>query len=242
VSGIDNWYLNYAHRHELATGFSTDDDIPDPFTLEETPGREWTVPHRRGRPRSGKQSQRAGELRALPPAVRGGSWRTAARKWLTEFPQGTNRECLRALRAAGHTDASSKLIERIRASMPKPVPTRASTKASTKAAINPASTASGCRRSRSVAKRESWHAHALQWLREHPGASNRQWLEAIEEAGHVGVTAAAVSALRAQAGPARRKQRPTTVAATTRTPAPVIQARYCEGCGLAVNNDGLCRC
>jgi len=44
VAGVDDWYLDHAHRHELTPGYSPDDDVPDPVVFGEVPGAEWTVP------------------------------------------------------------------------------------------------------------------------------------------------------------------------------------------------------
>ncbi len=245
MSGIDDWFLDYAHRHELTPGFSPDDDIPDPFVLGEIPSREWTVPSSRDVPRSRKKRPPAVGLPPLPPADKGGSWQSAARKWLAEFPERTNRECQRALRTAGHRGATTKLIARLRESMPKPAETQVREKTKTDQTKSVRS-AGGARRSRSGRRGSSapvaWHTFALQWLRTHPGASNREWQEAIEEAGFVGVTAPAVSALRATTKAVRNAPRRATKPPRPQPTTPSIPPRYCEACGLAVSNAGRCRC
>jgi hypothetical protein len=244
VSGINDWYQDSAHRHELTPGFSPDDDRPDPFVLGEIPGREWTVPRRSRSSRSGKRTRRVPDSRTPPPAAGAGSWQAAARKWLAGFPQGTNRECLRALRTAGHTGASTRLIERLRKSMPKPAPTTTRNQAKANTVSRSRSAARTHRRSRSGTDRAvaPWQAAAVHWLRKHPGASNREWRAALEEAGLIGVTTAALSALRRQIKPVKRRSPRAGAAAGRRHPVPVIRVKYCEGCGLAVHDDGRCRC
>lgn len=247
MSGIDDWYLDYAHRNELTPGFSPDDDIPDPFVPGEIPGREWVVPRNTKPPTPRKQARDTDKIRTLQPARRGGSWETAAKEWLDSFPEGTNRECLRALHSAGHTRASTKLIARLRATLPKTTQTR---KKTTRKTPSPAKSVQGADRRRqpgSGARRRRaeevpWHAFAKRWLREHPGASNRQWHEAIEEADFVGVTAKAVSALRREVKPSKSKSRRPVVWQLKRPPEQPVRADYCDGCGLAVNDDGRCNC
>lgn len=246
MRGVDDWYLNYAHRHELTPRFSSDDDVPDPFVLGEAPQREWAAPSRRTVPRPRKQTRTADEIRTLPPADRNGTWQSAAKKWLTRFPQGTNRECLRALRTAGHTGASTQLIARLREGLPKSTAKRAHRKARTTDRARSTPVIRQPRRPHHDGNRRStrlpWHTFALRWLREHPGASNRQWREAIEEAGFVGITAAALSALRTQTKPTRTAPRHTTAPRTAHRPEPTTRPRYCDACGLAVGDDGHCRC
>jgi hypothetical protein len=247
VSGIDDWYLSYAHRHELTPGFSSDDDKPDPFVLNEIPGREWTLPRRSRSSRSTRRTRRVPEARTPPPADGTGSWQSAARKWLAEFPHGTNRECLRALQTVGHSGASTQLIERLRRSMPKPTPATIRNQAKANTAGRQRASAAGTRRrSRSGTDHRRaappWHAAAVHWLRKHPGASNREWRAALEEAGLVGVTTVALSALRGQIKPVKRRSHHAGTNVRRRHPVPVIRPKYCEGCGLAVHDDGRCRC
>lgn len=121
VSGIDDWYLDYAHRHELTPGFSRHDDIPDPYVPGEVRGRERAVATRKGG--SSAPVRRYGVsdgLRVIPPADRGGTWESAALKWWKTFSKGTNRECQRALREAGHGVVSTQLIARLRRGCGKP--------------------------------------------------------------------------------------------------------------------------
>ncbi|CRK56371.1 hypothetical protein [Alloactinosynnema sp. L-07] len=74
VSGIDDRYLDYAHRHELTSGFSHEDDIPDPYTHGEAPQRERAVPSARSQPRphSSKRAPSDDHPRTLPDTRRRG--------------------------------------------------------------------------------------------------------------------------------------------------------------------------
>ncbi|MFE2755891.1 hypothetical protein ACFXGA_28210 [Actinosynnema sp. NPDC059335] len=258
----DDWFLNYAHRHEMTPGYSPDDDVPDPYL----PGD--AVPAREPKSRGG--SQRAARPApvgggSLPAADRGGPWEVVARRWLTRNPRRSNRECLRALREAGHRGGSTKLIQRIRDGLPKGVRARSVPPAGAKAgaagkarADGPRSTGSqrgasqpvkpspGTRRD-AVSRRHrararpAWHDVALRWLAAHPGASNNEWLEAIAEQGCVGVTKSDLTALRREIGPVRRAQRPGRPVAPARVPEQPGH-RYCDGCGMALDLDGRCRC
>jgi hypothetical protein len=240
VTGIDDHYMNYAHRHELSPGFSADDDIPDPYVPGEIPGREWVVPNRS---RSRKRNVVA---TPLPHADRGGSWESSARRWLAAFPEGTNRQCQRALLLAGHKKVGTKFIQRLRASIQTPAPTskRARTKRTPAAAPR---VGSKQRSSRSASRRQvaelDWQSFATRWLGAHPGMSNRQWQEAITEAGYIGVTAAALTRIRNTVAPVRRApRRPAVVVRSASRPVLGVEVRYCDGCGLAVGYDGRCRC
>ncbi len=104
-----------------------------------------------------------------------------------------------------------------------------------------ARSSSGHRR-RAPAAKEPWRTFAARWLQTHPNASNRHWREAVEEAGYVGVTAAAISALRKEIKPVRGKPRRQPVARPAPSPAPAVKIDYCDGCGIAVGDNGLCRC
>ncbi|MBB5855893.1 hypothetical protein ACFQ05_34715 [Amycolatopsis umgeniensis] len=227
--GIDDWYLARAHRHEVMPEYGPDDDIPDPEVFGESPAQGWIVHGSGQRLRHKKRVPAPDGPRTVPSAVSGGTWQSAARKWLAAFPQGTNRECLRALRSAGHKNATTQLIERLRV----------------KSRTDPARAKKHVRRSTSGNKRRrsaddvAWHGFAVQWLRTHPGASNRQWREAVEEAGFAGVSSAAIAALRGEVR--SRKAKPLNP--STARPTPLhVKVDYCDGCGIAVRDDGLCRC
>jgi hypothetical protein len=259
MSGIDDWYMNYAHRHELTPGFSPDDDIPDPYVPGEVPQREWAVPGSRQRPKTGEGAQRPGAFRDIPSATRGGSWKSAAEKWFTEFPQGTNRECLRALRTAGHKVSGTRKIDPIRASVAK---VNQNSKAAQQTRSEPSKetkTASSRRRASAHQRRNGstvpdWHDFAINWFRNHPAASNRQWRDEVKAAGFTAVTRADISALRPQvegkgstkvttktkpirSTPSRRRR------VTTSPQQPkLFETRYCDACSLAIDLDGRCRC
>lgn len=255
----DDWFLNYAHRHEMTPGYSPDDDVPDPYL----PGT--TVPDREPKSRGGSQraSRPAPVGDSLPAADRGGPWGVAARKWLTRNPLRSNRECLRALREAGHRGGSTKLIQRIRDELPKAVRTRSAAppKATTSAAGKARSGESRSRREASHSEkrtsdarrdsvsrrhrartRQPWHEAARRWLDAHPGAGNREWLEAIAEQGYVGVTKADLTALRREIRPVRRPPQPGRPVVPARPPERTGHLRYCDGCGMALDLDGRCRC
>ncbi len=234
--------MDYAHRHELTPGFSPDDDIPDPYVPGEVPGREWIVPQRRSRTQPKKQDRQRGDVRPHPPADRSGPWQAAATKWLRASPQGTNAECQRALRLAGHENVSRQLIARLRAGMPAAAPAQGRQQGNAKPTPDNdrrSAPRSGRRRHHDTAP---WHAFATRWLRANPGASNRQWMDAIEEAGFVGVTRKAVSALRSQMPPIRSKSKRAAAPQPAQPPVQVTRTSYCDGCGMAVTYDGRCRC
>lgn len=264
MSTIDDWYSNYAHRHEMTPGYSRDDDVPDPYLPGDTVADR--VPKSRGGSQWSSQPARIGG--SLPPADRGGPWHAAARSWLTRNPRRNNRECLRALQEAGHRGATTKAIQRIRDELSKSVRAQSAKPARTSAAgagkarsgesrstgsrsgatqpEKPRTTSNGDRRG-SISRRHrartqpAWHEVARRWLREHPQASNRQWLEAIAEHGYVGVTRADLSVLRRDAQAVKRAPRRARPVSIPPRPEQAKQ-RYCPGCGLAVGTDGLCRC
>jgi hypothetical protein len=194
VAGVDDWYLDHAHRHELTPGYSADDDVPDPVVFGEVPGAEWTVPGTR-----------------------------------TTGSPGRSR----------------------RASLPKSNGKRSPTKNTVQITSKPTANtrhqqSSGRNRGRRFA---DWQGFALRWLRAHPGASNRELKAAVEEAGFLPLVKAEIADLRAQVGPARKAPRrnpASHVPPRTARPAPatnpVRPVRYCDSCGLAVTNDGRCRC
>ena len=106
-------------------------------------------------------------------------------------------------------------------------------------------TSSGSNRGRHFA---SWQQFALRWLRANPGASNRELRAAVEEAGFLPLVKAEIAALRAQVGPAKKAPRRKSSPQVSRrvqalpTAGPILPVRYCDSCGLAVTNDGRCRC
>ncbi|MDQ2585904.1 hypothetical protein [Saccharothrix yanglingensis] len=107
---IDDRHLNDAHRYEQGPGYSDDDEALDPHL----PGDPW--PRREPKSRGGSQRAPlpARVTGSLPPADQDGPWHVAARMWLTRNPERSNRECQRALREAGHSGATTKVIQRIR--------------------------------------------------------------------------------------------------------------------------------
>lgn len=239
---VDDWYLDRSHLGELDARYSPDDDVPDPYVFGEAPPRRPTVPRST---RSRRRARPAENPHEPPPATSRGSWRSAAEKWLAKHPQRSNDDCFRALRLAGHTDVTRKLVKRLRANLPKAVPARPSKPAGGGRSAGGAekagrSTSSG--RHRGVESSAPWHSFARRWLRKHPNASNRQWQEAIEEAGFAGVTDRAISALRREIVPVRAVSRPRPVRRPTPQPARAPGVDYCGGCGIAVSDDGLCRC
>lgn len=192
MRGIDDWYLAHGYLDDLHPKFGPDDDITDPHLFGETPAREWVVGT--GKRQSGQKSRtirQADGPRTVPPARSGGSWQSAAREWLTTFPQGTNRECQRALRQAGHLNASTQLIERLRAGMPTPASPKPS-----KAAGNGGG----------------------------GGTVRRHFSGGLQ--GRVG-----------KPGRSASHHEPVVHA----TPE-LVKINYCEGCGIAVGDDGFCRC
>ncbi|GGS46668.1 hypothetical protein GCM10010171_47350 [Actinokineospora fastidiosa] len=264
---INDWYDDYAFRHELTPGYSPDDDVPDPYVPGEVPAREWVVP------RSAVKSSPVRPVRARRTADRGGSWEAAARKWLRSFPTGSNRECLRALAEAGHSGATTQSIGRLRANLPgvspEPVtakaarktqtrgrPARAKSNTATKAGApakpntakssttTKASAPAKGQRTRKDSGRRSivqdqrpWHVFVANWFRQHPKGSIKDCLAAVHRAGYVTTTAADVSVLH----PANMRRKPARRPGLN-PPTPLPVANYCPACGIAVGLDGNCRC
>lgn len=194
MAGIDDWYLNRAHRRELAAEYSADDDLPDPVVFGEVPGREWIVPRRTTTGSRGR-SHRARVPK--PDRKRRSQKKTAAH----DTPKPT-------------FDARRQKI-------------------------------AGNNRGRHFA---AWQQFALRWLRANPGASNRELKAAVEEAGFLPLVKAEIAALRAEVATARRAPRRKYAPPVRRsvqplpTASPILPVRYCDSCGLAVTNDGRCRC
>lgn len=223
---VNHQTSGYAHRHELTLGFSAEDDIPDPFVLGEVPEREWTVPSGRSSPRSRKSERLTTRLRGNAPKPKPIAKQTATRARRKAKPQPVNQ-------------AKSQPV--------KPPKFQSVDQAKARLVSQKKSVANNGRRSRVGGRRRrtqvSWHTFALDWLRRHPGASNRQWQEAIEEAGHLGVTAAGVSALRATAKPMRSRAPSAMVTRTAQKVQPsVSRVCRCDACDLVVGDDGRCRC
>ena len=142
MAGVDDWYLNRAHRHELAPGHSFDDDVPDPAGFGEVPGREWIVPRRR-RPRSSrrsglasspnsnhKQSRTKNTAQRAPKPTAGArhrqsagtsrgqhiaAWQQFALRWLRANPGASNRELKAAVEEAGFLPLVKAEIAALRA-------------------------------------------------------------------------------------------------------------------------------
>jgi hypothetical protein len=241
VSGVDDWYLNNAHRNELSPRFSHDDDISDPFVLGEQPGREWTVPTGR---KPQRQKSISGDRRKIPAADRSGPWQAAAKKWLTHFPQGTNRECLRALTAAGHRGATTRLIEELRSGTVRTKPHRQGGKTSPTTFLQPRPQLPKVNRSstQQLDATTRWYDFAADWLTAHPNASNKDAWKALDRAGFTKITLGAIAWFRRKAGKTPSARSRVFVAPTPTNPVPAARIRYCDGCGLAVDHSGRCRC
>ncbi|MFC3454476.1 hypothetical protein [Amycolatopsis speibonae] len=137
--------------------------------------------------------------------------------------------------------ATTRAIERLRRDLPATPPPKAKAAVDGNSSAHTRRSTSGNKRRR-AAGAVSWQGFAVQWLRTHPDASNRKWREAVEEAGYVGVTTAAISRLRHDAKPGKAKPSRRSVVRPTSTPTRQAGVDYCDGCGIAVRDDGLCRC
>lgn len=107
MTQINDWYAARAHRGELDSRFSSDDEIPDRAEFGEVAQRMWSpvvVPAmRRALPKGGSRSpSSAGKADR--------SWRSAARSWRQQNPDRSYSDCRDALVKAGHLGITRTMI------------------------------------------------------------------------------------------------------------------------------------
>jgi hypothetical protein len=273
MRGIGDWYGNYAHRSEREPRYDpANDDRPDRVEFGESPQQEWRPRGSRRRHFDPYRRTRQEAEWAAALAIRSLDLPGAIRTWLATHPGRSRRECLQAMRWAGHRGVTLKVVHKVADQVrADKAGRRSSTARSSTTDRAEGSSARKAQRSQGFSHKPAavrkthrkgakvqpvrhappievpdWRSAVREWLTRYPGRTYQECKLAMHGAGYSRVTLSMVADVAHKLKVARN-----LVHSATRRREPTFRvyqtperlaSDVCDACGLVVSDDGICRC